>query len=46
MQIGWRIGVTVDYGIYNVGVGYGIDFNKIADESKFGILSVNIGMDF
>lgn len=46
VQLGWRIGASAEYGRYSVGLGYAVDFNKIAYESRFGTLSLTLGMNF
>lgn len=45
-QLGWQIGVTADYQRYNFGIGYGIDFNKLAPEARFGTFSLRAGLNF
>lgn len=45
VQLGWDVGVTAGYSRYNIGIGYAIDFNKIAYEAKLGTLSVRLGMN-
>lgn len=46
VQLGWQIGAAVDYGCYNVGVGYAIDFNPIAVDSRLGVFSLRLGLNF
>lgn len=46
VQLGWNVGVTLDYSRYNIGIGYALDFNEIEEESKFGTLSIRLGMNF
>lgn len=46
VQLGWRIGASAEYGCYSLGLGYAVDFNSIADESRFGTLSLTLGMNF
>lgn len=46
VQLGWRIGASAEYGCYSLGLGYAVDFNKIAYESRFGTLSLTLGMNF
>ena len=45
-QAGWQIGITADYGQYNFGIGYGIDFNKMAPEARFNTFSLRAGLNF
>lgn len=45
-QIGWQVGATLDFGTFNIGVGYGLDLNKIAPEARFGTFSVITGINF
>lgn len=45
-QMGWQIGLTADYGSYNFGIGYGIDFNEAAPEARFGSFSLRVGKNF
>lgn len=45
-QFGWQIGTTLDVDNYNVGIGYAIDFNEIAEKTKFGIFSIRLGYNF
>ena len=46
VQFGWQIGATLDINKFNVGIGYGIDFNEIADDARFGIFSARLGYNF
>ena len=46
IQFGWQIGATLDINRFNVGIGYAIDFNEIADDARFGIFSARLGYNF
>lgn len=45
-QFGWQIGATLDINRFNVGIGYALDFNEIADKTKCGIFSARVGYNF
>ena len=46
IPFGWQIGATLDINRFNVGIGYAIDFNEIADDARFGIFSARLGYNF
>lgn len=46
VQGGWQIGATLDISKFNVGIGYAIDFNEIAEKARRGIFSARIGFNF
>ena len=46
VQFGWQIGATLDINKFNIGIGYALDFNEIAEKTKCGIFSANIGFNF
>ena len=46
VQFGWQIGATLDINKFNVGLGYALDFNEIAEKTKCGIFSVRLGYNF
>ncbi len=45
-QAGWQIGLTAGYRQYNFGIGYGIDFNKMAPDARYRTFSLRLGLDF
>ncbi len=45
-QFGWQIGATVDYKNFNLGIGYALDFNELAEKQRSSSLSVRVGMNF
>ena len=45
-QFGWQIGATLDINQFNVGIGYALDFNEIAEKTKFSKFAVTVGMNF
>lgn len=45
-QFGWQIGATLDINKFNVGIGYALDFNEIAEKTKLGIFSARVGYNF
>lgn len=45
-NIGWQIGVGLNYGKLHLGVSYGNDFNEIAEECKVSMTSVTLGVNF
>ena len=46
VQFGWQIGATLDINKFNVGIGYALDFNEIAEKTKCGIFSARLGFNF
>ena len=45
-QIGWQIGATLDINKFNVGIGYALDFNEIAEKTKTSKFAVRVGYNF
>ena len=45
-QFGWQIGATLDINQFNVGIGYALDFNEIAEKTKFSKFAVTVGYNF
>lgn len=45
-QFGWQIGATLDINKFNVGIGYALDFNEIAEKTKTSKFAVNLGYNF
>ncbi len=45
-QFGWQIGATMDINKFNVGIGYALDLNEIAEKTKIGIFSARVGINF
>ena len=45
-QFGWQIGATLDINQFNVGIGYSLDFNEIAEKTKTSKFAVTVGMNF
>lgn len=45
-QAGWHIGANLDYNHFNVGIGYGSDFNEVFDKAKFSTTSIRVGYNF
>lgn len=45
-QVGWQIGATLDINQFNVGIGYALDFNEIAEKTKLGVFAVRLGYNF
>lgn len=45
-QVGWHIGVGLDYRALHFGVQYGTDFNDIIDGLKVATTSVTLGLNF
>lgn len=46
VQFGWQIGATLDINKFNIGIGYALDFNEIAEKTKLGIFSATVGFNF
>lgn len=45
-QIGWQIGLNINYKKLNLGVSYTKDFSKITDTAKASITYVTLGVNF
>ena len=45
-QFGWQLGVTLDVNKFNVGIGYALDFNEIAEKTKASKFAVRVGYNF
>lgn len=45
-QFGWQIGATLDINQFNVGIGYALDFNEIAEKTKTSKFAVTVGYNF
>lgn len=45
-QFGWQIGATLDINSFNVGIGYALDFNEIAEKTKTSKFAVTVGYNF
>lgn len=45
-QIGWRIGCDFHFSSFILGVGYGMDFNEFAEDTKISSLNVKAGIKF
>ena len=45
-QVGWQIGATLDIKQFNVGIGYALDFNEIAEKTKTSKFAVTVGYNF
>lgn len=45
-QVGWQIGATLDINQFNVGIGYALDFNEIAEKVKTSNFAVRLGYNF
>ena len=45
-QFGWQIGATLDIKQFNVGIGYALDFNEIAEKTKTSKFAVTVGYNF
>lgn len=45
-QVGWQIGATLDINKFNVGIGYALDFNEIAEKTKTSKFAVRVGYNF
>ena len=45
-QFGWQIGATLDIKQFNVGIGYALDFNEIAEKVKTSKFAVTVGYNF
>lgn len=45
-QVGWQIGATLDINQFNVGIGYALDFNELAKETKTSKFAVTVGYNF
>ena len=45
-QFGWQIGATLDISKFNVGIGYALDFNEIAEKTKNSKFMVKLGYNF
>ncbi len=46
VQFGWQIGATLDINKFNIGIGYALDFNEIAEKRKCSIFSARLGYNF
>ena len=46
VQGGWQIGTTLDVNEFNVGIGYAIDFNEIAEKTKASKFMIKLGWNF
>lgn len=46
VQFGWQIGTTLDINKFNIGIGYALDFNELAEGIKCGIFSAKVGINF
>lgn len=44
-QIGWQIGVGVNFNTFFVGASYGTDFNEIVENGKVAMPSITIGFN-
>lgn len=45
-QMGWQIGVGLNYNSLYVGVGYGKDFIELCKKTKIGTTSITLGYNF
>lgn len=45
-QIGWQIGVGLNFNKFYAGISYGGDFSEIADEVKLKSTSITVGLNF
>lgn len=45
-NVGWHVGVGLNYSKLHVGLSYGTDFNEIAEKTKVSTLSVKLGINF
>ena len=45
-QMGWHIGVGLDYKALHFGVDYGTDFMEIAEKTTFSTTSITLGFNF
>jgi len=45
-QIGWRIGCDFHFSRFILGVGYGMDFNEFAEDTKISSFNVKAGIKF
>lgn len=45
-QMGWHIGAGLNYKQFYVGLGWGIDFIKIADETNTSNFNIGVGYNF
>ena len=45
-QIGWQIGATLDINQFNVGIGYALDFNELAEKLRTSKFAVTVGYNF
>ena len=46
VQFGWQIGATLDINKFNVGIGYALDFNEIAEKDKMRYLLRSLRFQF
>lgn len=46
VQVGWQIGATLDISKFNVGFGYGLDFNELSEKVKASKFTVKMGYNF
>lgn len=45
-QAGWQIGAALDISKFSIGLGYALDFNKIAEKLNTSRLMVKVGCNF
>lgn len=46
IQMGWQIGIGLNYNQLYVGVGYGKDFTELCKKTKIGTTSITLGYNF
>lgn len=45
-QVGWQIGATLDINKFNVGIGFALDFNELAKETRTSKFAATVGYNF
>lgn len=45
-QLGWQIGLSLNYKKFNIGASYGKDLNKITAQNKISTTTITIGYNF